>query len=118
MIEKKPKIGVIGAGHLGKHHIKQLSQHKSVEFVGAFDTNKNVLKEVCAEFSVKMIDSMEDFIGKCTAVHIVTPTNTHFAIAKFFLENNVDILIEKLSFLLFFTAPSARSLIIFISSIS
>ena len=95
MIEKKPKIGVIGAGHLGKHHIKHLSQHKSVEFVGAFDTNKNVLKEVCAEFSVKMIDLMEDFIGKCTAVHIVTPTNTHFAIAKFFLENNVDVLIEK-----------------------
>ena len=34
MSDNKPKIGVVGAGHLGRHHIKHLSQHSGVEFVG------------------------------------------------------------------------------------
>ena len=44
MNDKKPKIGVVGAGHLGKHHIKHLSNHKGVDFVGVFDTNEDSLK--------------------------------------------------------------------------
>ena len=95
MIDKKPKIGVIGAGHLGKHHIKHLAQHNDVEFVGAFDTNASALRKVCAEFSVNPVNSIEELVKNCTAVHIVTPTNTHFELAKFFLENSLDILIEK-----------------------
>lgn len=53
MSDKKPKIGVVGAGHLGKHHIKHLSNHKGVDFVGVFDTNEDSLKNICDEFSVK-----------------------------------------------------------------
>ena len=47
MSDKKPKIGVVGAGHLGKHHIKHLSSHKDVDFVGVFDINENSLKNIC-----------------------------------------------------------------------
>ena len=49
MSDKKPKIGVVGAGHLGKHHIKHLSNHKGVDFVGVFDVNENSLKNICDE---------------------------------------------------------------------
>ena len=46
MSDKKPKIGVVGAGHLGKHHIKHLSKHNSgVEFVGVFDINSESLRK-------------------------------------------------------------------------
>ena len=95
MSDKKPKIGVVGAGHLGKHHIKHLSNHKGVEFVGVFDINKDSLKNICDEFSVKSIHSLEELIFSCDAVHIVTPTNTHFDIAKKFLNQKKDIFIEK-----------------------
>ena len=44
MSDNKPKIGVVGAGHLGRHHIKHLSQHSGVEFVGVFDVNKESLR--------------------------------------------------------------------------
>lgn len=95
MSDKKPKIGVVGAGHLGKHHIKHLSNHSGVEFVGVFDINTESLKNTCSEFSVKALQSIEEIISCCEAVHIVTPTNTHFDIAKKFLNHKKDVFIEK-----------------------
>ena len=95
MSDKKPKIGVVGAGHLGKHHIKHLSNHKGVDFVGVFDTNEDSLKNICDEFSVKPLQSLEELISLCEAVNIVTPTNTHFDIARKFLKQKKDVFIEK-----------------------
>ena len=95
MNDKKPKIGVVGAGHLGKHHIKHLSNHKGVDFVGVFDTNEDSLKNICDEFSVKPLQSLEELISLCEAVNIVTPTNTHFDIARKFLNQKKDVFIEK-----------------------
>ena len=95
MSDKKPKIGVVGAGHLGKHHIKHLSNHKGVDFVGVFDVNENSLKNICDEFSVKPLQSLEELISLCEAVNIVTPTNTHFDIARKFLNQKKDVFIEK-----------------------
>ena len=95
MSDKKPKIGVVGAGHLGKHHIKHLSSHKDVDFVGVFDINEDSLKNICDEFSVKPLQSLEELISLCEAVNIVTPTNTHFDIARKFLNQKKDVFIEK-----------------------
>ncbi len=95
MSDKKPKIGVVGAGHLGKHHIKHLSNHKGVDFVGVFDINEDSLKNICDEFSVKPLKSLEELISLCEAVNIVTPTNTHFDIARKFLNQKKDVFIEK-----------------------
>ena len=95
MSDKKPKIGVVGAGHLGKHHIKHLSNHKGVDFVGVFDTNEDSLKNICDEFSVKPLQSLEELISLCEAVNIVTPTNTHFDIARKFFNQKKDVFIEK-----------------------
>ena len=95
MSDKKPKIGVVGAGHLGKHHIKHLSKHSDVDFVGVFDLNKDSLKNICNEFKVRPVKSLDDLINSCDGVNIVTPTNTHFDIAKKFLEHKKDVFIEK-----------------------
>ena len=95
MSDKKPKIGVVGAGHLGKHHIKHLSNHQGVDFVGVFDINEDSLKNICYEFSVKPLKSLEEIISLCDAVNIVTPTNTHFDIARKFLNQKKDVFIEK-----------------------
>ena len=95
MNKKKTRVGVIGAGHLGKHHIKHLANHGEIEFIGAFDKNKSALNKVCEEFSVKALDSIDQLIFQCDAVNIVTPTDTHFDIAKKILDNKKDVLIEK-----------------------
>lgn len=95
MSDKKPKIGVVGAGHLGKHHIKHLSNHKGVDFIGVFDINEDSLKNICDEFSVRPFKNLEELISLCDAVNIVTPTNTHFDIARKFLNQMKDVFIEK-----------------------
>ena len=97
MVDKKIriKIGVIGAGHLGKHHIKHLCSHPSVNFVGFFDSNKEVAKKISKKFSVKSFENVGDLISSSDGLHIVTPTNLHHSIAMDCLKKNKDIFIEK-----------------------
>ena len=51
-MQKKVKIGVVGAGHLGKHHIKLLANHSLVDFIGFFDTNQDSAESVSKQFDV------------------------------------------------------------------
>ena len=97
MVDKKfhVKIGVIGAGHLGRHHIKHLSSHSSVSFVGFFDTNKKTSKKISEEFSVKSFQNIKELINCSDGLHIVTPTGLHHKIAIECLKKNKDIFIEK-----------------------
>ena len=95
MMQKKIKIGVIGAGHLGKYHINHLSKHASIDFVGFYDVNQESAAMVAKEFSVKDFGNMDDLISISDAVHIVTPTNFHHEIAIKCLQNNKDVFIEK-----------------------
>ena len=97
MVDKKfhVKVGVIGAGHLGRHHIKHLSSHSSVSFVGFFDTNKKTSKKISEEFSVKSFQNIKELINCSDGLHIVTPTGLHHKIAIECLKKNKDIFIEK-----------------------
>ena len=94
-MQKKIKIGVIGAGHLGKYHINHLSKHANVDFVGFFDVNKDSAEKVVAEFSVKSFENIDELISASDGLHIVTPTNFHYQIALKCLQQNKDVFIEK-----------------------
>ena len=94
-MQNKIKIGLIGAGHLGKYHINHLSKHPDVDFIGFFDTNQEIANQVSSEFSVKPFEDFNQLIDSVDAVHIVTPTNTHYEIAKECLNKNKDVFIEK-----------------------
>jgi len=94
-MQNKIKVGLIGSGHLGKHHIKHLSKHVDIDFVGFFDTNKEIAKQVSGEFSVKSFENFHQLLDSVDAIHIVTPTNTHYEIAKECLNKKKDIFIEK-----------------------
>jgi len=94
-MQNKIKIGLIGAGHLGKYHINHLSKHPDVDFIGFFDTDQEIANQVSSEFSVKPFEDFNLLIDSVDAVHIVTPTNTHYEIAKECLNKNKDVFIEK-----------------------
>ena len=94
-MQKKVKIGVVGAGHLGKHHIKHLSNHSLVEFVGFFDSNQDNAQLVSKKFNVKSFGSENDLINASEGINIVTPTDTHHDIAVKCLEKKKDVFIEK-----------------------
>lgn len=89
------KIGVIGAGHLGKIHIRLLKEIEQFELVGFFDLDEENRKKVAQEFGVKAFADMDELIDLVDAVDIVTPTLAHFDCASKALKLSKHVFIEK-----------------------
>ena len=89
------KIGVVGAGHLGKIHLKILQNAPFVNLVGFFDSDPKVREEIKSKFNIKSFDSYRELIDSSDIVDIVTPTLSHFNCAKEALKSNKHVFIEK-----------------------
>ena len=89
------KAGVIGAGHLGKIHLKLLQQSEQWELVGFYDANPEAAAAITQEFGYKAFDSMDALIAACDMVDVVTPTLYHFECAKKVIEAGKHLFIEK-----------------------
>ena len=90
------KIGVLGAGHLGKIHLKLLKELKDhFELVGFFDPNSENSSSAIEQFQIKSFDSVSELIAACDVIDIVTPTLSHFDLAKEAIRNGKHIFIEK-----------------------
>jgi predicted dehydrogenase len=91
----KLRVGVVGAGYLGRFHAEKYARMDNVELVGVVDIDKFQAEEVAGRFNTKAYLHHKHLFGKVDAVSIVVPTPAHFSVAKDFLENNIDVLIEK-----------------------
>jgi predicted dehydrogenase len=89
------KVAVIGVGNMGKNHARVYSELKGVELVAVADMNEEIGSEVAKRFDAKYYRDYHGILGKVDAVSIVVPTKLHYKIAKDFLENGVDVLLEK-----------------------
>jgi predicted dehydrogenase len=91
----KIKIGLLGAGHLGKIHLKCLLQVDDFELTGFYDPDKEISEKVEKEFEIKRFSSIEKLIDRNDAIDIVTPTLNHFECAESALKAGKHIFIEK-----------------------
>jgi predicted dehydrogenase len=89
------KIGVLGAGHLGKIHLKCIKQIADYQLEGFFDPDKEISGEVEAEYGIKAYQSIDDLIAAVDIVDIVTPTVSHFECASKALKKFKHVFIEK-----------------------
>jgi len=89
------KAGVIGAGHLGKIHLKLLNQSTKYELVGFHDADPEASKIISSEFGYQNFTNIDDLIQACDVVDVVTPTLFHFDCAKKVLEAGKHLFIEK-----------------------
>ncbi|NIK92167.1 Gfo/Idh/MocA family oxidoreductase [Mangrovimonas sp. CR14] len=89
------KAGVLGAGHLGKIHLRLLKQSTKYELVGFYDADEHNAKKVEEEFGYKYFNSIDDLIDAVDMVDIVTPTLSHFECAKKAISKGRHIFIEK-----------------------
>jgi len=89
------KAGVLGAGHLGKIHLKLLNQSEKYNLVGFYDPIKENAEQVAKEFGYKAFDTIQELIDAVDVVDIVTPTLSHFDCAKEAIEKGKHIFIEK-----------------------
>ena len=89
------KIGVFGAGHLGKIHIQQWQQIEDVKLVGFYDPDDTQAEAVIAKYNVKRYSDMDSLINAADAIDIVSPTTSHYDIAKRCLLSGKHLFIEK-----------------------
>lgn len=89
------KAGVLGAGHLGKIHLRLLNQSEKYKLVGFYDANEENAKKVEAEFGYTYFNSIEALIDAVDMIDIVTPTLSHYECAKQAIAKGKHIFIEK-----------------------
>jgi len=89
------KVGVLGAGHLGKIHLRLLQESKEYELVGFYDPDAINGKAVSEEFGYTYYDNLNRLIEAAEVIDIVTPTLSHFECAKKAMEAGRHVFIEK-----------------------
>lgn len=89
------KVGVLGAGHLGKIHLRLLNESQKYELIGFYDPDSITGKKVADEFGYSYFENINDLIKKVDVIDIVTPTVFHFDSAKKAIEKGKHIFIEK-----------------------
>ena len=94
MIYNKIKIGVIGLGYLGKFHYQKYKSNRYADLVAVVDTDDKNINKLESNKILKT-NNYRDLVDIVDAVSIVTPTTTHYKIAKFFLDNKIHVLLEK-----------------------
>lgn len=89
------KIGVLGAGHLGKIHIKLIKQISEYSLVGFYDPDPEKCKEAEVLYEIPSFNTPEDLIEASDVVDIVTPTLSHFKMAQKAIAAGKHFFVEK-----------------------
>lgn len=89
------KVAVIGAGMMGKNHMKTYKSLPGVELVGVYDIFSDAAKAAAETFGIKAFSSMEEVAANVDAVSVVTTSVTHCNVGQFFLNKGIHCLMEK-----------------------
>ena len=96
MKSEKIKIGVVGVGHLGQHHAKHYHFRDNTKLVGVYDTDSSRGKKIAKQYNTKFYNKPSDLMQICDAISVVTPTGSHYNVAKMAIEDfNCHVFIEK-----------------------
>lgn len=89
------KVGLVGAGHLGKIHLKLLNQSEKYHLIGFHDKDIENAKKIEEEFGYKFYENLDELLEKIEVLDIVTPTFYHHHYAKMAIERGLHFFIEK-----------------------
>ncbi len=95
MGQQQVKIGVIGAGHLGRYHIECISRIEGFSLIGFYDIDKARAGEISTKYNLTSFESPEALMESVEALCIVTPTVAHFDMAVTAIEAGKHLFIEK-----------------------
>jgi predicted dehydrogenase len=94
----KVRVAVFGVGSLGKEHARiysELARAGLVEFAGVYDVSADSAQQFAQRYHVRAFASATEAASAADAVNIVTPTNTHYELAKTLLQQGKHVLVEK-----------------------
>jgi predicted dehydrogenase len=88
------KVGIVGVGHFGKHHVR-CHQEGKFDLVGFFDINPETSRAVKEQFGERSFPSYDALLEKCDVVDVVVPTSDHFQVAEKAIRAGKHVFIEK-----------------------
>ncbi len=94
-VNKPLKIGVFGAGHLGKIHLRLLQESKHFDLVGFTDTNQESSLALSEELGYTYFDDEQKLLDACEVIDIVTPTLFHHEVAMKAIAKGKHVFLEK-----------------------
>ncbi len=92
---RKVRVGVVGAGALGFHHIRLLKKIEGADVVGFYDHNPTRSAQVAKELETVAFASLEALLDRVEAITVVVPTPAHVGVGQVVLERGLHALIEK-----------------------
>ena len=91
----KLKVGVLGAGVLGRYHTKLYKANPKVELVGVYDVIPAAASALASEFETKAFTSIQELAAQCDALTVAVPATKHAETALPLIEMGKHILCEK-----------------------
>jgi len=89
------RVGVVGVGHLGRHHARLYASLPGTTLVAVADHDVDRAKKVAAEYGCEAFRDASELVGRVAAASIATPTVDHRSAAETLLAGGADVLIEK-----------------------
>jgi predicted dehydrogenase len=89
----RPRVGVIGVGHLGKEHARLYARMGAL--AGVVDVQPERAREIASLYGVPALTDHRSLIGQVDAVSVAVPTQDHYDVAREFLERGIPALVEK-----------------------
>ncbi len=89
------KIGLIGAGHLGKFHLNNWKEMTGVDVVGFMDVDDTNAALVESQYNIPRFEDLSTFLAVCDAVDIVAPTTQHFHLCEAAIKSGKHVFVEK-----------------------
>lgn len=89
------KVAVIGAGMMGKNHLKMYKSLPNVDLIGVYDVFSDSAQKAAEMFGIKAFSSLEEVAANVDAVSVVTTSVAHASVGEFFLNKKIHCMIEK-----------------------
>lgn len=91
----KLRAAVVGVGYLGTFHAQKYTKNPKVQLVGVCDYTPAQADKVAAELGVASLHRAQDLIGQVDLVTVAASTQSHYELAKLFLNNGIHVNVEK-----------------------
>lgn len=85
----------MGVGYLGKFHAEKYAASEEADLIAVVDVDERRAREIAGPLGTQALTKYEQLFGQVQCVSIATPTLQHYAIAREFLEQGIDVLVEK-----------------------
>ena len=91
----RPRVGVVGVGHLGSHHARAWSRIEGASLVGAYDPDPAARERAAGELGLTLFDTLEALADRVDLLSIAAPTPLHAELTHACLERGIHVLVEK-----------------------